>query len=389
MSKKERIKVLILEGYARQCLPFAKSFKKLGCEVTLLCGSKSDLGYWSRYPHHKIVGICSPDKYDDSNEYICNLIKNGNYDIVVPLVDFSAKILAFNKEELSKFSYIATNNYDVFKKSQDKLEVMRICQEHSIPCPKTLFDIENVSDVLKSGIRFPIVVKPRTGYGARGFNYFKSKEEMLDKSNGIDYKDSVVQEYITQTNSNISVCLLINNDGSVASKFTYCSRRWFPLEGGTGTLNELVERPDAEQMCEKLASIIGLRGIVGFDLIDDPQDNIPKLIEINPRSLACAKIGFIAGINQAKAILDNYLYSYMEPQTIKKKKVFVRMSQIDFAWFLKSKNRWKAKPSWFKLSHTHDQTFSFLDPLPWFAFLFQGMKKYKQRKKTKQERLVV
>ena len=44
--------ILILEGYARQCLPFMKSFKKMGCEITLLCGSKLDLGYWSRYPDH-------------------------------------------------------------------------------------------------------------------------------------------------------------------------------------------------------------------------------------------------------------------------------------------------------------------------------------------------
>ena len=55
--------MLILEGYARQCLSFMKSFKKMGCEVTLLCGSKLDLGYWPRYPDHKSVGICDPERF--------------------------------------------------------------------------------------------------------------------------------------------------------------------------------------------------------------------------------------------------------------------------------------------------------------------------------------
>ena len=93
-------KILILEGYARQCLPFMRSFKKLGCEVTLLCNSKIDLGYVSRLPDHKILGICDPDSYEESERFICDLIKKGNYDLVVPLVDFSARILSENKVEL-------------------------------------------------------------------------------------------------------------------------------------------------------------------------------------------------------------------------------------------------------------------------------------------------
>ena len=122
-------RILILEGYARQCLPFMRSFKKHGCEVTLLCNSKLDLGYVSRYADHKILGICDPDRYEESAAYICNLIKTGNYDLVLPLVDFSARILSENKEELSQYAEIASNDKEVFQIAQDKLSVMRICME--------------------------------------------------------------------------------------------------------------------------------------------------------------------------------------------------------------------------------------------------------------------
>jgi hypothetical protein len=40
-------RVLILEGYAKQCLPYLREFKKFGCETTLLCSSKLDCGYSS------------------------------------------------------------------------------------------------------------------------------------------------------------------------------------------------------------------------------------------------------------------------------------------------------------------------------------------------------
>ncbi len=365
--------ILILEGYARQCLPFMKSFKKMGCEVTLLCGSKLDLGYWSRYSNHKIVGVCDPDKYEESEKYVCNLIKNGHYDLVIPLVDFSARILSENKEELSKYSKIAANDRDVFKIAQDKLSVMKICMENAIPCPKTIVNVSSATDVKQ--LSFPIVVKPRDGCGAKGFHRFDSYHEFENFSETVELSDWVIQEYIEQTNRNMSVSLFIDNEGKVKSEYTYVSRRWFPLSGGTGTLNELVERPDAVKICKKLATIIGLRGNVGFDLIDDPKDGIPKVIEINPRILACEEIGFAAGVDRAKMTLEKEFGEIVEDQKTKKEELYIRMTQTDVLWFLKSSERFKSKPSWFHIRNTHDQTFSFSDPLPWFAFLIRGIKK--------------
>lgn len=365
--------ILILEGYARQCLPFMKSFKKMGCEITLLCGSKLDLGYWSRYPDHKIVGICDPDRYEESEKYVCKLIEEGHYALVLPLVDFSARILSENKEELSKYSIIASNDKEVFEVAQDKLSVMKICMENGIPCPKTITDVLTPEDA--KALRFPIVVKPRNGCGAKGFHRFNSYEEFEDFSSNIDLREWVIQEYIEQTNRNMSVSLFIDNDGTVKSEYTYVSRRWFPLKGGTGTLNELVNRPDAVEICKRLAEIIGLRGNVGFDLIDDPEDDIPKIIEINPRILACEKIGFVAGVDRARMTLEKEFGDEVVPRRTSDKPLYIRMTQTDVLWFLKSPDRFKADPSWFRIRDTHDQTFSWADPMPWLAFLIRGMKK--------------
>ena len=50
-----KIRVLLIEGRARQVLPLAKSMNKLGAEVTTYNGSKLDPGYASRYPHRKLL----------------------------------------------------------------------------------------------------------------------------------------------------------------------------------------------------------------------------------------------------------------------------------------------------------------------------------------------
>ena len=67
--------VLVLEGYCKQVLPFLRGFKDLGCEVSVLCASKLDCGYASRFPDHKILGTCDPHDYESSEKYIVELIQ--------------------------------------------------------------------------------------------------------------------------------------------------------------------------------------------------------------------------------------------------------------------------------------------------------------------------
>lgn len=366
--------ILILEGYARQCLPFMREFKKLGMEVSLLCHTKMDCGYASRLPDHKILGICDSEKYEKSEKYIIKLVKTGKFDLVLPLVDFSASILAKHKEELSEHAVILVSDGDVFDKSQDKLQVMKACMENDISCPMTFDAISSIEEVVESGIQFPIVIKPRRGYGAKGFHKITNKDELnkIIRENDIHLTEMVVQECLPIESALISDNIYIDKYGEIKSSFLYRCHRFYPLTGGTGTFNMTFDRQDVHEECAKLVKLMGLRGCVGVDLMIDPRDNKAKVIEINPRILACSKIGFVADVNQAQQIIQDVYSETVEPMMNYKTNVGVRMSQIDVLWFLKSPDRFKAKPSWFKIRGVKDQTFSFDDPLPWFAFLLRG-----------------
>ncbi len=379
-------KILILEGYARQCLPYMREFKKMGCEISLLCHTKLDCGYASRLPDHKILGVCDPDLYEESEKYIIDLIKTGKYDLVFPLVDFSAGILAAHKEELSEYAIICTNEKDVYSRSQDKLEVMRVCEENDIPHPMTLTTVTSVSDVYASNIRIPFVIKPRRGCGARGFHKFetdmKEFEDYIEKNN-IDLSQMVVQECLPIESLVMSDNIFIDRNGEIKSSFLYGCYRVYPLKGGTGTFNVTFDRPEIHRECAKLVQKMNLRGVIGVDLMVDLRDNVAKVIEINPRSLACSKIGFIAGVNQARQVLEDAYGFPVTPYMTYKTDMRIRMSQTDILWFLKSPDRFRCKPSWFSCKHTKDQLFSWDDPLPWFAFLFRGLKRLKSEEKKR------
>ena len=380
-------KVLLLEGYARQCLPFMRAFKKLGCDVTILCNSKLDLAYVSRYADHKILGICDPERYEDSERYICDLIKNGSYDIVVPLVDFSASILSKNKTELSAYSKIASNDWDIYQIAADKQRTMEVCMKNRISCPYTLAEVNDIAEVLSSDIKYPIVVKPRIGCGAVGFKKIDSPEDLkalFDTTSEPPY-NYVFQEYIPQTDIQYECAMFLDENNEVKTSLVFSKNRWFPVSGGSSTLNITVDRPDIVIECEKLLKTINWRGPADIDLIQDPRDSTAKIMEINPRASGSVKICFISGADQARQILE---LAYNLPVTeYKEYKIGQRLrcTQTDILWFIKSPNRFKSKPSWFSIRNTKDHTFYLDDPLPWFAFLFRGLGRYKKEMKKREQ----
>lgn len=382
-----KIHVLILEGYARQALPMIKAFYKLGCTVTTLNASKLDVGYTSRYPHYKILGCCSRDNYEGTVNQARELLKTNKYDLVVPLVDFSAGLLSRNYDEFKQYAKLATNKFDVYDIAQDKLKTMKICMDNGIPCPKTLTEVEDIEDIRDNDIRYPIVIKPRIGYGAVGFKVIDSYDDLVNvvTQKKINLSDYVIQEYIPQTGLQFEAAMFIDGNNEVKSALVFSKNRWFPVEGGSSTLNITVDQPDIVETCSKLLKTINWRGCADIDLIKDPRDGIAKVMEINPRVSGSVKICFEAGIDLARQIIEYEFGEEVTKYSSYKLGQRLRCSQTDFLWFLKSPSRFKSEPSWFSFRQTKDHIFSLDDPLPWFSFSIQAVMRYKTEMKKRKE----
>ena len=380
------IRVLLIEGYARQYLPMARAFKNLGCHVAALCNTKMDVAYVSRMTDEKILGICDREREKDTEEQIRALLKTGGYDVVVPCVDFSAAILSKNKEEFSAYAKVASNDWDVYRIAADKKATMAVCMENGIPAPITLLQVNALEDVEKAEMKYPIVIKPRTGYGAIGFKRINSAEELKSTFEGKEdtIPQYVFQEYIPQTMLQYECAMFVDNNNNVKTGAVFSKNRWFPVQGGSSTLNITVERPDIVESCKRLLQKINWRGAADIDLIDDPRDNTAKIMEINPRVSGSVKIVFESGVDQARQILEMLYSEEVSEQTDYKIGQRLRCSQTDFLWFIKSPDRFKSDPSWFSIKNTKDHTFAWDDPLPWVVFSVAGLFKFKREMKKRQ-----
>lgn len=378
-------RVLLLDGYARQSLPLAKGLKKNGCTVGIICFSKLDVGYASRYPDKKLLWHCDKFDFDEQLKLLIGILKNGEYELVVPLTDNSAHLLAENKVVLSEYAKISMEDKEIFDFVVDKNNVMRLCMENGIPCPKTYFGVSSLEKFTSLDITYPIVIKPISAYGAMGFKRLDSSNEAIEyiKSDSVDLSHSVVQEFIPQTAIQYTTVMFTDGDVNVKTALVFSKHRWIPLNGGTSVLNISAESPEISEMCSKLIKLVGWKGLSDVDLILDPRDNTPKVLEINTRATACTKMCFETGADVAKQLLQLYSGEPVSEYLKYRAGQRLRNSQVDLIWFFKSPDRFRAKPSWFDIRHTKDMIFSLSDPLPWLAFSVQGLSRYKNEMKKR------
>lgn len=376
-------RVLLIDGGSRQVLPMIKGFSLQGCHVSVYCSSRLDVGYVYKYTDERVMGVYDTHDAEGTYSGIKEKIETGKYDLVVPMNDFAATILANHKEELSPCAYIAVNEPEIFGMAADKQKTMQVCMDNGIPCPKTAI-FENLSDFDDAGWSYPLVIKPRSGYGANGFNVVESREELerLFALTEEKFGASLVQEYIPQTSSQYQVEIVMDRGGECKSFILMDKLRWYPINGGSSTINVTLKDEKVKNDCIALLKALGWVGYASLDLIRDPRDGVAKILEINPRINGTAKICFTCGIDLARQLLDEASGGEITEFSEYPEGVYLRYIHMDVLWFLKSKSRFSAKPSFFNFKNTVDEIFSWEDLRPFFVYSITSVKKlFKDKKK--------
>lgn len=377
-------KVLLIEGRARQVLPFAKSMYELGAEVTTYNGSKLDPGYASRYPQRKLLAFFDVKEPEKSFEALKTELEKYHYDMVIPMNDDIAIQLSKHKKELEQLTTPIVEDWDTFQFACDKLKTMQVCMENGLPCPKTFTSLEDFI-ASEASVSYPLVVKPRTGCAAVGFHTSDTKEDVVDYFTKAQkkYGPMLIQEYIPQTDLQYKCEMYVDRNGELKASCVFAKNRWFPVDGGSSTLNITVNRPDIEETCKLLLEKIGWIGFADIDLIQDPRDGIAKVMEINPRITGSVKICYAAGVNFSKLILQDFRKEKVDEAFNTNFGLQMRYMHTDVLWFLKSKDRFRCKPSWFNFKNYIHQIFSWDDPWPSIAFTFQGFGKLLKDKRKR------
>ena len=385
------VSVLIFGAGGRQSLPMCRGFYNLGCKVTVYCKSRWDTGYLTKFAHERILFQSETTGDESFLENGLKIIAKGNYDLVLPLGDSAAMFLSRHKEEILPYAAVAVNDWEIFQKIIDKNNTMRICEEHGIPAPRTVFTGDPVSEIRRLGLSYPVVVKPRTGVGSIGFNIVQNEESLISLLRDYNNENGplLVQEYIEQGGaSQYGAEIFRDRNGVIRAALVAEVARWYPIDGGSRLLSISIHNQEIVDICVKLVEALDWNGYANIDLVWDDREKKANILELNGRTGASVKLDFLAGVDIARLILENELgyevSDMMEYEDGKQISCFL----VDCLWFKDAKNRFKSRPSWFARWKIKDVVFSWDDLKPTAGFLVTSLHSFRDSmKKRKRYRM--
>lgn len=379
-----KIRVLVTDGAGKQPYAMIRGLKEIGCHVTVICGSKKDPCYVSNKPDEKLLNTKYLANNDDKFRYFLSLVSSGKYDVIMPIGEMSTDFITQHEDDFKKYVKIACAPRKVYLQAFNKQNTFDQAMKSGVPCPYTRRSDQSIEDYLKHA-KFPIIIKPRQGLGSIGFHIFLEEEEFRNRLKDVSFiiGDYVVQEFV-DFDHRIDANIFMDKKGQACTSYSADVLRWFPIDAGAGVLIQSTNEPEAIKHAELLLHDLGWQGFANVNFMIDKKTGEPKLLEINGRIPASVKLAYMCGFNISQQLLemayDEEVTQYPEND---KFGMYVRHLDTDLAWFVKSKDRFRTKPSWFSWKNTEEVLFCKDDPKPFFFQFYQKLLSYRTIMKNK------
>ena len=378
------ISVLVIDAGGKQSLAMIRGLKEIGCRVTVICKSIHSNGYVSNLPDKKIINEHIAEHDELAISELLNIIKTRDYDVVMPISEMGTNFATQHEEEIKPYAKLACAPRDTYIKAFNKQITFDTAIESGIPCPYTRHSKQDIKEYLEK-CHFPIIIKPRQGLGSIGFHKFEKIEDFWPymEEKGLDPDDYVVQEFVN-FDKRIGTNLFVDQKGNICTSYAVDVLRWFPVDAGSGVLIQTVDAHEVLQYAGKLLHDLGWKGFANVAFMVDKETGEPRLLEINGRIPQSVKMAYMCGCNISKQFLE-MIYDQDVTQYPENDKfgMYLRHFDTDIAWFLRSPNRFKAKPSWFSWKNTQEILYSKDDKRPFFANLFKQVTNYEKKMKKK------
>ena len=374
--------ILILGG-GLQALSVAYSLWKEGIKPICLAAEEEEIR------NSKFIKHFYPAAHKNIWEQIIGIIRSEQISLIIPMSDYFAELVSKNKSilEAEYLCHVPVPKFDIFLQGADKAKLMRFCEGHQFPHPRTRdIDLTNIETAAKY-VKFPALIKPNRSVGARGIKLVHSLSELTKElpSTLKNYGSTTLQEYIdTNDAPYYNVMLYRSKNGVILGSTIIEILRFYPIKGGSSSLCRTIEEPNLLNICSKVLDKLQWVGMADFDVLKNQYGEY-KIIEINPRVPASLRAADIAGVNFPMLMLADS-QNVTIPRYSYKKNMYLRYLGLDLMWFIQSPKRFTNKPNWF-LSIGRNFYFQDIyakDPSTWFSWLINGFKRFLKKRKHMQ-----
>jgi predicted ATP-grasp superfamily ATP-dependent carboligase len=292
--------VFITDGHWRKSLAAVRALGKKGIKVTVGESTRLATAAFSKYCHRAVV---YPSPHHRPSEFIDFLLKElsrASYQMLLPMEDETLHLISGYHTEFTHLTYLPIVSFEKLSFAQRKDKILQMAEKHGIPIPRTWY-IDDISQInkLKNSLPYPIVIKPKKSSGAVGICYSKQPGDLMEQYLSVHqrFPYPLIQELIPQEGPGYGASFLLDERGRVKASFVHKRLREYPVTGGASTLRESVRRDDIRDMAQVLLNALNWFGVGMVEFKVDPRDNIPKLMEVNPRFWGSLSLAVEAGVN--------------------------------------------------------------------------------------------
>ena len=254
---------------------------------------RKPLAFLSKYCKN---GVLTPSVKDEEN-YIKFMLKlSRDHDVLIPCLTDTMEPISKHLSEFEKYINVPILKYEHLNKALDKALTLKIAMENDIPCPHTFFprNIEDIKNIPKD--MYPLVIKFRRRH-ASGVAYAYTPSELITKYKVMHRIEPfpLIQEYIPGTG--VGFFALFNKDSKERAVFAHKRIREYPITGGISAYCESIKDHNLQRYGLKLLKSMNWYGIAMVEFRLDNRDNLPKLMEVNPRFWGSMSLAIHAGVN--------------------------------------------------------------------------------------------
>lgn len=227
----------------------------------------------------------------DTDRYIgamMSLCRKEGAEAIIPLTDAEIDVFNLHRREFGEINVtLCMSDKACIGLCRDKMELYRYLEEHMAG---TVIPTLRLGDANPDEIRYPAVCKPCNGRSSQGLKFVGSRrgmEAVLAEANPSEY---IVQPMIK---GNVITVDVVRNpeQGACAA---VCRRELLRTPNGAGTSVLVFRNPQLEERCRAIAGVLGIRGCVNMEFIED-RDGVYHMLECNPRFSGGVEFSCLAG----------------------------------------------------------------------------------------------
>jgi D-aspartate ligase len=294
--------------------------------------------------------------------------------------DDYVEVLSKHRDALSAIFRVTTPPLAVTKFALDKRRTYRRAAELGIAAPWTWFG-ETLADLPEADIPYPVILKPAVNH--HFFPQTNLKALAADDSAELSRAFAQMTQYIPPS----EILIQERIPGNGENQFSYCGicdhgrvsvslvaqrRRQYPIEfGNASTFVETTSQPEIESGGRTFLESIGFDGMGEVEFKFDPRDGKHKILDVNSRPWGWHTLGQAAGVDFSYVLWRQKVG--LPAAALQKLRPAAWVREItDAVAILKAQDRGsEIKRLLRAMQHRKFicATFSFSDPVPFFAEL--------------------